>query len=355
MTLAPLHKDSTTEVLNRHSAEQGAAVGKGLFSILRELERRAGHKPRIGKNTRLRDAVVQLGQDPSLTFPTRDLARVDLNHSTPRLRAQFMGLFGAFGALPLNWSEEVEGWFSQGDEAFVAFADIFVARFQELFFRSWSDAQAISQFDHAEGDRFQAYILSLLGLGTPAVRHRDGLGDLAKVRLAPLAIGRVKSPVRLQQMLALHFGTKATFEIEEHVPSWLALEPDATNAVGQRASTLGQNLFLGAQVQSLGAKIRVHIRLPDIDRYDAFLPGGCDHTHLRDIIFWYLGQAFEVEIALWLPRYDIRPAVLGETAHLGWMACIAPDPDVLDPQVRVTRYPLDADPTLNPQFEPKVA
>ena len=47
--------------------------------------------------------------------------------------------------LPLNTTAEVQQWYLMRDEAFVRLADLFTNRFQQLFFRAWSDAHAISQ------------------------------------------------------------------------------------------------------------------------------------------------------------------------------------------------------------------
>ena len=356
-----------SDVLEKRDRQKRSATGVGLFTLLRELERRADNKPAIGQNKRLRDAIVHLGQDPALAFPTRDVARVDLSESTPRLRAQFMGLFGAFGALPLNWTEEVESWFAAGDESFVAFCDIFTARFQELFFRAWSDAQPITQFDHADSDRFQAYILSLLGCGSAAVRTSKQLDDMTKLHLAPLAVGRVKSPVRLRQMLELRFDGRATFRIEEHVPCWLALEPDALCLLGDQGCTLGENAVLGGHVQSLSAKIRIHVMLRDLGQYQRFLPGGADHAALQAIVFWYLGQAFDIETALWLPRPEISTAVLGQSTQVGWLACIGPvatpepgappgaQPITAADHMQVSRYPLLPEPFVDDELKSTAA
>lgn len=329
-----------TRWIDKRATDQIAAEGLGLFALLREMERRAGTRPRIGRNTRLRDALVRLGQDPFLAFPDKDLARVDFAKSPPVVRAQFLGFFGAFGAFPLNWTEEVRQWFDAGDESFVAFVDIFAARFQELFFRAWSDSQAITQFDHPVDDRFQMYLLAPLGLGTRSFRGRDSLSDTVKLRLAPLAMGRVKSPVRLQQMLSVHFAGTVSVDIEEMVPTWLEFEPDALCRVGMQASQLGRNLHLGARVRSISEKFRIHLRVRTMAAYRRLLPGGPDHAHLRDIVFWYVGQRFEIEIALWLPQPEVQAAVLGETAVLGWMACIAPDASRPDNMVHATRYAL---------------
>lgn len=326
--------------IDQRAAEQDAALGVGLFNLLRGLERTAGKKPRIGRNTRLRDALVRLGQDPFLSFPDTDLSRLDRTASPPKVRAQFMGFFGAFGAFPLNWTEEIRQWFEAGDDSFVAFVDIFAARYQELFFRAWSDTRAITQFDHPTDDRFQSYIQAQFGTATAAFHNRDTVPDTFKLRLAPLATGRVKSAVRLCQMLALHLQNAASVRIEEMVPIWLDFEPDALCHVGVQASMLGRNMHLGARVRSISEKFRIHLHVPDIDTYRRFLPGGPDHAQLRDIVFWYLGQRYAIEISLWLPQPQVQPAVLGETSVLGWMACIRPDRTQAQHDIHATRYAL---------------
>ncbi|OCX66572.1 type VI secretion protein [Thioclava sp. SK-1] len=321
--------------------QQAQAQGVGLFALLRELERNSMDRPRIGRNTRLRDAVVRLGQDPFLAFPDTDLARVDRARRAPMVRAQFLGFFGAFGALPLSWTEEVKRWFDAGDASFVAFTDIFAARFQEFFFRAWSDARPITQFDHAD-DQFQTWLLSLLGSGTNAFRNRGSVVDTVRLRLAPLAMGRVKSPVRLRQMLQLHFNGAAQVTIEEMVPSWLSFEPDAHAKLGIQNASLGRDCHLGQKLRAVGQKIRIHLCVDTYDAYQRFLPGGQDFIELQDITYWYIGQMFEIDVLLWLPQPQVKPAILGQCGTLGWMACLAPNSDTHNKITQATRFALIA-------------
>ena len=299
-----------------------AAAQYGFLALLRHLERQNRDKPRIGRAQRQRDEIVRLGQDPFLAFPDSDLAAVDLDRPLPEVRARFLGFFGPHGALPLNTTEEVLSWFEAGDSAFVEFTDLFAARFLQLFFRAWSDARAITQFDHRTDDRFQKYLLSFIGLGSPAFRNQGVAPDVNRLRHNALAVGRVKSPARLCQMLRLQLS--ADVEIEEMVPSWMDFEPDSLAMLGQQGSTLGQDMHLGARIQSIGEKIRLHIRTDSLGRYRRFLPGGPDHEQLRMTVLSYLGLTFEVEVVVWLPQREVLPGKLGENAALGWMACVAP-------------------------------
>ena len=321
------------------AADRNARIrGKGFLALLRRLERQSADKPRIGQNRRLRDEVIRLGQDPYLENPDSELSDLDLGNR-PSMRFRGLGLLGPHGALPLNTTEEVLRWLEGGDDAFVHFTDIFTSRFQQLYFRGWADARPIAQFDRPDEDRFRVMLMALCGLGTPAYAGRGSVEDINKAALTGLIGGRVRSAARLREALQAHLG--AAFEIEEHVPLWMAFEPDATNRIGQRGASLGRDCHIGARTQSVNDKIRVHVRLPDAETYADYLPGGPRHEQLCDLIDWYLGKAFEVEVALYLPRKSVRPAQLGTGAQLGWTTTIAPENGDPDEFIPGARYALD--------------
>lgn len=301
-----------------------AAGGAGFLALLRRLERESPDKPRIGRSVRLADDIVDIGQDPQLAFPDSEL---DLPPPGPgqrqRIRARFMGYFGPHGALPLNTTEEVMRWSQEGETAFVRFTDILAARFYQLFFRAWSDAHPISQHDRPDQDRFALYVAALAGTGSPAFRDHDGFPDIARLPLVSIFGGRVRSAVRLRQMLQRYFDLPA--EIEEHVPAWLEFEADDIRGLGA-GGALGRDMYLGAGLQSVNEKICIHLHLPDAARYRDFLPGRPHHDRLADLVFWYLGRTCEVDLALTLPPGTIPPARLGSGgAPLGWLAPLRPE------------------------------
>ena len=281
--------------------------------------------PRIGRSTTIAEEAAIIGQDPFLAFPDSDLSDIRKSENgKPDFRNQIIGFFGPHGALPLNTTEEVLRWAQSGDLAFVKFTDIFATRFQQLFFRAWSDARAITQFDHADDDRFARFVASLLGIGTPAWADRGKVSDINRLSVASLGIGRVKSPVKLRQML--RYDLKAEISIQEHVPSWINFETDSLNQLGLRGSSLGRDLFVGGRAQTINDKITIHVRAATLAEYRTFLPGGDAHLRLVDIVNGYLGRSVEVDVALLLPADAFAPAVVGQTAELGWMAAMPPKP-----------------------------
>ena len=293
----------------------------GFLALLRRIERENPDKPPIGRSRRIADEPAHLGQDPQLAFPASELSSGGTTRKgRPDLRAQFIGFFGGNGALPLNTTEDVLRWSEHGEDAFVHFTDIFATRFYQLFYRAWSDAHAVTQYDHPEGDRFGGYVAALSGVGTPAFCDHDRFPDLARLPLVSIFGGRVRSPVRLQQMLSHYFGLKVV--VEENVPAWMEFDPEDHSLLGQSGSSLGRSTYLGARVRSVGEKVRLHVQTRSLAEYRSFLPDAENFGQMANVVFWYLGKSYDVEIALSLPQSEVPPAQLGKSADLGWMAAL---------------------------------
>jgi len=194
--------DTEPERSERRRAVAAKATEFGFFSLMRDIERSRPDLPRIGRNATLREESVRLGQEPFLAFPDANVTQFqERSGKVPRVRSNFLGYFGPQGALPLNTTAEAYQWFRGRDESFIRLADLFTSRFQQLFFRAWSDARGITQFDHPDDDRFQTYVGAFVGLAVHPLRNRDGVPDTQKLPLTGIAAARVKSPARLRQIL----------------------------------------------------------------------------------------------------------------------------------------------------------
>lgn len=315
--------------MSKRSARREALLADptqfGFFALMRELERGHPNNPRIGRNLTLKEETVRLGQEPFLAFPDANVSFVEeAEDGKLRVRSNFLGYFGPQGALPLSTTSEVYQWYIMRDEAFVRLADLFTGRFQQLFFRAWSDARGITQLDHPSDDRFQTYVGAPVGLACWSLRNRGVVPDMAQLPLTGIAMARVKSPVRLKQILEKLCGVKIT--IEENIPVWLPFEPSDRSRLGAAGSTLGRSCRLGSRVQGVNEKIRVGVRTESLPEYQSFLPGGINFIRLTELLFCYLGHETEVEIAPSLPADQIRGVSLGKGAALGWTGWMAPKP-----------------------------
>ena len=309
----------------RRAALMARPADFGFFSLLREIERANPKLPRIGRNQTIKEEAVRLGQEPFQAFPDANVTQVqNRDGGKLRVRSAFLGYFGPQGALPLNTTAEVEQWYRFGDDAFVRLADIFTNRFQQLFFRAWSDARGICQFDHPTDDRFQVYVGAPVGGASMALRNRGKVPDIARLPLVGIAAARIKSPVRLRQILEKLCGVAIT--IEENIPVWLPFEPSDLSRLGSVGSSLGRDCRLGSRVQSVNEKIRVGVRTESLAEYQSFLPGAPNFIRLTELLFWYLGHEIEVDIAPSLPADQITGMVLGKGGALGWTGWMAPPP-----------------------------
>jgi type VI secretion system protein ImpH len=315
--------DEAKPVSDRRRALRAHPPGFGFLALMRDIERSRPDLPRIARNRTLKEESVRLGQDPFLAFPDCNVTHFDDGEGhTQRVRSNFLGYFGPQGALPLNTTAEVYQWFRDRDQSFVRLTDLFTSRFQQLFFRAWSDARGITQFDHPEDDRFQTYIGAFIGQGSRPLRDRDRVRDVARLPLAGVAVARVKSPARLKQMIEALCGVQIS--IDEHIPTWLPFEPSDLTRLGASGSTLGVNCRLGARVQGVNEKIRLNVRTESLAEYQSYLPGGVNFGRLTDILFRYLGHEVEVEIAPALPADQVKGMSLGTAGALGWTGWIAP-------------------------------
>lgn len=296
-----------------------------FYDVLRKLERQHPDRPRIGDSATRREDYVELGQDPFLEFPASNLTSAQVRGDRLQILAQFLGLSGPQGALPLTTTDESLSWLLMRDDSFARFLDLFNNRFQQLFFRAWSDARPIGQHDRPDDDRFVAFIGSFIGIGSQHLRNLDSIPDLAKLTYAGLLAPKSKSASRLRGFLMGIFATEV--DVDQFVGTWLTFDPADVTRIGRAHAILGQNALLGSSVFSVEDKIRVRIYVRDLAHHEEFLPTGSDNLakKLADAVFFYLGDELEWDVELAIPSGAIEPVRLGKSGRLGWTTWMAPN------------------------------
>ncbi|MCY0095186.1 type VI secretion system baseplate subunit TssG [Hoeflea ulvae] len=287
-----------------------------FYAVLREFERHAASKPRIGDGVTVKDDIVVLSQDPYTAFPASNIAAIEPTPSGgSRLSIRFLGMFGPQGALPLHITETSQIWANGKDPSFARFVDVLSTRFLQLFYRAWADSRPIAQFERPELDRFQVFLASFGGVGTETMRHADARTQIGRIPYTGLVNSHVKSASRLKQLLQGLL--KLDVEIEQWVGTWLSLDVTERTAMGRQSARLGVDSFVGKRIYSITEKFRIRIRCRDQDEYERLLPGSALASELADLAFYYVGYRAEFDVELGLPR-DQAPSIrLGSAGKLG--------------------------------------
>ncbi len=296
-----------------------------FFDVLRRVECAYPRKARLGKAARPVDEPVRLGQEPSLGFAPSTLA-----YYTPptagrpaRLGVHFMGAFGPNGPLPLHLTEYARDRLrNANDPTFVRFLDVFHHRALSLFYRAWADAQPVVGRDRPGEDRFATYVGALLGLGSPALRDRDGFPDTAKLYFAGRLSAQARNAEGLEAMLGEYFGLPV--RIEEFVGEWLPLPDRDRWRLGRanRAGALGIGSVLGARAWHRQGKFRVAFGPLTSEQFQSLLPGGARLPRLVAAVRNYTGDSLDWDVRLTVNERAeevFRPGLtrLGWTTWLG--------------------------------------
>lgn len=309
------------------------AAAMEFFQIVRLLENAHPDKPRVGASLRPRDDAVRFGQDPSLSFepgavagftPARGEARA-------RLAVNFIGLLGANGPLPLHLTEYARDRArNQGDPTMAAFLDVFHHRMVSLFYRARAEAEPAISLDRPDRDRFADYVGSLFGIGSPALRGRDEIGDFAKLHFAGLMANQRRPAAGLVTILRAYF--KVPVEIEQFVGHWMRIPLDGQTRIGMvdRGNRLGTSAVLGRKVWDCQHKFRLVIGPLGYADYQRMLPGGASMTRLLAWVRSYAGLVLDWDVRLILKQEQVPRLALG-ARRLGWTTYLGSSPARRDP------------------------
>jgi type VI secretion system protein ImpH len=328
--------------LERHAARMD------FFQALRLIENAHPELPRIGTSLRPCDDAVRLGQDPSLSFHETALERFARTgpDARARLAVNFFGLLGANGPLPLHLTEYVRDRLRHGgDPTLRAFLDVFHHRMLSLFYRARANAEPVISLDREDGDRFSAFVGSLFGLGTPALRERDEIGDFAKLHFAGLLANRARPASGLASILREYF--RLPLRIEQFAGHWMVLPDEVLSRTGASGdgNRLGASLVLGRKVWDCQNRFRIVIGPVGYDDYRRFMPGGDSLKRLRAWVRMYCGLALDWEVRLILKRAEVPPLRLGGQTRMGWSTWLASGALPRDPdQMRISRNSIETQP-----------
>lgn len=250
---------------------------------------------------------------------SRSVRRVEI---TPA----FFGLLGTGGALPTHYTEllaEREASRRDADRyAPRAFYDIFLHRAAALFYQGWRKHRLPVQFEADRRNRYLPLMLSMAGVGHPALRDRlrareGGISDDALAYYAATFQRRPVSAASLQQVLQHYFDVPV--KLENFIGRWFTLPEANRSQLGLSNMRLGTDALVGERVWQRDLRLRLTFGPLDHDKFSRFLPGGPAALALKELLTLMTGVTLEYEIRLALRAKDVRGCRLGDSGpRLGW-------------------------------------
>lgn len=298
-----------------------------IFGLLRDLERAAPGKPRIGKALRAPDDIVRFAHAPHLVFAPATAEQGDGALDIPLLRVFFMGLIGPMGPLPQQWSELAiyERRYAK-ERPFGAFLDILANRMIQLFYRAWADAEPAANLGRPGGDFFQHYAGVLGGLVDASPHEEPDRVRLALLGFAGQTAAR-RSPAAIADTVSSILGIPAS--VVEFVGAWRPMDRRDATRIGRSGAhaALGRGAMLGTSVYTVQDACLVRLAFPDLAAYEAHLPGRPGFRLALAVVGALVPAHLDWKVEFELPREEAVGSRLGRGARLGWTSWIGGQSD----------------------------
>ncbi len=293
----------------------------GVFPVLRGVEARAPHLPRIGQSKRPDRDIVTLYHESLMGFAEGAITGVTVTGSRARIEGVWMGLTGPMGPLPTHLSEFAfyEKRYAQ-KHPFNDWLNVLSGRMLQFFYRAWADSQPAALADRAHEDVFASWLSALSGAGEGS---RFDTAFTANVRAHYCSVfAGSRSAVAIEDAMTHLLGQKVT--LEEFQGRWRVLEPEDQSRLGRQYVRLGKDVVLGRRVRSASDAFRVVVRASNYNDYLTLLPTGRRFATAAEALDAFKPSHLEWDIALELADSAAPRARLDGRAPLGWASWIKP-------------------------------
>lgn len=336
------------ERLHQSETRKGQAFEEGLSktgSTVAVVERGdTTHSPSLslasfappGEEGPLSQEAIRFRASPKRDFPPAEIAHIRpaaLNRNEVTLIVlTFMGLYGVDSPLPAYFSDVISV-LSEADaeeeavdpkdgensiRALRGFLDIFGHRIYSLFYRSWKKYRYYLQFKAGARDQFSQYMLSLMGLGTPALQDLVGVEFTRLIAYTGIMGQQARCPEGLQNLLSDYYsGIDA--KVIEFMPRWVDVPDQYKTRLGVAGTHLGKSITIGKRIRDFNGKFRVVLGPLKLEAFRGFLPGGTNSQELQRLIRLYAPDQLSFDVELLLRKEEVPPLQLGKRlVQLGW-------------------------------------
>jgi type VI secretion system protein ImpH len=293
-----------------------------FFIAVHLLEHIFPDKKPLGKTLTPGEEAVRFSVKPGLAFPPSDISNLkQVNEERPvDMEVTFMGLIGPSGVLPYWYNELAAERIRQKDFSLTSFLDIFHHRLISLFYLAWKKNRWPVNYLPGAKDKLSGFLLSLMGLGTPALASRLGLPEESLIFYSGLLSRPVPSTVAIEAVVEYFSGTKA--EVHQFIDRVIPLDLEDQTQLGLANGQLCMNAVCGSYAWENQTKFRVNLGSMGYNHFVRFLPTGDMLCPIFSLIRYMVGIEYEFEIRLFLKREEVPLCTLGmetpASPRLGW-------------------------------------
>jgi len=264
------------------------------------------------KQEPFRSQQISIRPDLSLAFPAADVAKVE--NPSPEMgafevTATFLGLYGSSSPLPTFYSEDLIDETIAAESVTRDFIDIISCRLFSLFFRCWTKYRQYLKVAEEKSPQDLERLYCLVGLGEKKLQE-EALEPYRLLRYIGLFTQFPRSALGLQTLLRDGLGG-LDVKIISCLKRRARIPPDQCSVLGSSTCILGENSFLGQEIEDRTGKFRIQIGPIDLEQFYSLLPGNQNHQKLAFFTQFYLTDSLIYDLELILAEGEVRTTCLG--------------------------------------------
>jgi type VI secretion system protein ImpH len=277
----------------------------------------------VGESAMPEREAVRFESNVSLAFPASDVEAVSppsRRGAPARLTVNFLGLAGGLGPLPAAYTEMILERLWQKDTALRDFLTMFNHRLVSLMHRVRKRHRVGLAVAPPGQDPLSPYLFSLLGLGTPGLRHRMRTEDRCLLLYTGLLAQRPRSMAGLELLLSDYF--RVGLRGRQFIGQWQPISEDQLTKIGVSGQNqyLGRGVVLGTRVWDQQRALELRVGPLTLTQFLDFLPGGRGFLALGQLTRFYVGQELDVSFRFILQAAEVPESYLSARhgPRLGW-------------------------------------
>ncbi|OQX20448.1 MAG: hypothetical protein BWK76_01235 [Desulfobulbaceae bacterium A2] len=257
----------------------------------------------------------------SLAFPAADIEKIEELATETRSRFQmtvnFFGLYGVASPLPTFYTEDLLDQVDTDLRAGKDFLDIIHQRLYALLYHAWLKYRLFLQVNEERASEHLTRLFCLLGLGEPILR--EGMEQPEQLlRYLGLFAHTTRSALGLKTLL--EDALQLPVEILPCLPRKARIPVDQRIRLGG-GPPLGEDSFLGEEMDDRMGKFRLQVGPLNEQEYRAFIPGSTKYNRLVFMTNLYVLDPLDYDIDVTMAASQARTTCLG---HPQW-SCLGRD------------------------------